>query len=233
MADSFADLLKASNNMINSGPIRVEAEQMTLNNYRIESADSASGGQLIGLLETPSNTGTASTVFTGASGSYDIIIGYYDENDGKASLELLSDGVSIDNWTLNKNLDSSGPSSKSFTKHTIDGQSLTQGETIAIQGTVNKEEYARVDYIEFVPVLGDSSQPLSEVDPVVDFEFSSPFTMGAQTPTSSSSSSPVQDIIPSFNLFDPGGGLISGSIPFVGLPGSSDSFGSLGSLLPF
>jgi len=233
MADSFADLLKASNNMINSGPIRVEAEQMTLDNYRIESSDSASGGQLIGLLEAESNTGTASTVFTGASGTYDIIIGYYDESDGKAALGVLSNGVSIDDWTLNKNLGTSSPNSKSFTKQTIGDQSLTQGETIAIQGTANQEEYARVDYIEFVPVGGDSSQPLPEVDPVVDFEFLSPFTMGADAPASSSSSNPVQDIIPSFNLFDPEGGLISGSIPFVGLPGSSDSFGSLGSLLPF
>jgi len=63
-------------------PIRIEAELMNLSTYRVESGNTAaSGGGLISLYQATGSVGASST-FTGPSGTYDMILGYFDENDG-------------------------------------------------------------------------------------------------------------------------------------------------------
>lgn len=176
MTNSFPNSSKLNDNdsLLSSDgngqePIRIEAEQMNLDNYLIESSNAASDGKLISLLDASGTTGSASTQFSGSSGTYDIVIGYYDEADGQGQLELLLDGVSTEIWTLDQHLGSSAASSQSFTKRTISGQSLRQGETITIEGIVDDGEFARVDYVEFRPtsisdnddILGDGSDTAS------------------------------------------------------------------------
>lgn len=68
--------------------IRIEAEDMGLTNYRTESGSFASGGKLVSLAGASGPIGTAKGVFTGGSGSYDIVIGYYDENDGVSPMQV-------------------------------------------------------------------------------------------------------------------------------------------------
>ncbi|NEO99848.1 MAG: hypothetical protein F6K58_14445 [Symploca sp. SIO2E9] len=179
MVNSFTNSSKLNDsNSVLSGdgngqePIRIEAEQMNLDNYLIESSNAASDGQLISLFNASGTTGSASTQFSGPSGTYDIVVGYYDEQDGVGQLELLLDGVSTDRWVLDQNLGSSAASSQSFSKRTISGQSLRQGETITIQGIVDNGEFARVDYIEFRPtstsgnddIVGDGGDAASLED---------------------------------------------------------------------
>ncbi|NEO32526.1 MAG: hypothetical protein F6K36_19260 [Symploca sp. SIO3C6] len=179
MANSFSNSSKFndSNGLLSSDSneqrsIRIEAEQMNLDNYLIESSNAASDGKLISLFNASGTAGSASTQFSGPSGIYDIVVGYYDEQDGEGQLELLLDGVSTDRWTLDQNLGSSAASSQSFSKRTISGQSLRQGETITIEGIINDGEFARVDYIEFLPtsisgnddIVGDGSDTASLED---------------------------------------------------------------------
>ncbi|NEO33426.1 MAG: hypothetical protein F6K36_23970, partial [Symploca sp. SIO3C6] len=87
--------------------IRIEGEDLLLNGYFIKNESSASNGKYIGLLEpgnlTPGATGTASYNFSGTAGTYDIVIAYYDENDGVGQLELQVDNNSVESWALNEN----------------------------------------------------------------------------------------------------------------------------------
>lgn len=74
--------------------IRIEAEDMALTTYGTEANSSASGGKLISLLNAAGSIGSASTLFTGEEGSYNIVVGYYDENDGVSELkgnDILND----------------------------------------------------------------------------------------------------------------------------------------------
>lgn len=99
MANSFPNSSKLNDSdslLSNDGngqePIRIEAEQMNLDNYLIESSNAASDGELISLLDASGTTGSASTEFSGPSGTYDIVVGYYDEADGQGQLELKTIG---------------------------------------------------------------------------------------------------------------------------------------------
>lgn len=87
-----------------SQEIRVEAEQMFLSTYHIESGNSAaSESALISLRDAINTTDTASSTFTGASGKYDVFVGYFDENDGVANLQVSVGGVQLASLQLDQN----------------------------------------------------------------------------------------------------------------------------------
>jgi len=138
----------------NSNPsILLEAEDMILDCYLVEESNSASGGKLISLFKGEFPECTASEELINIdSGIYDIVVGYYDESDGAAQLEILFEGNSLDSWTLNEKLKGASPNSQNFRERTISGQTLTQGGNLQIVGTANQSEYARVDYIKLIPV---------------------------------------------------------------------------------
>ncbi|MEO0854043.1 MAG: cadherin repeat domain-containing protein, partial [Cyanobacteria bacterium J06648_11] len=88
-------------NDINEDPVpaflRVEAESIAdVTNYRLEGNATASGTQMLGLGGNgPGEIGTASFAFPGSAGTYDIVLGTYDENDGAASFTLTRNGTQI------------------------------------------------------------------------------------------------------------------------------------------
>jgi hypothetical protein len=133
-------------------PIRIEAESATLSGYRLEANSSASGGQVLSLVGGgATETGTASFVFNGPSGLYDVIVGYYDENDGVATAQLTVGGVSA-SWQFNGNLGSSLAGSQTKTQKTLlSAVSIASGSLVQLIGTENLGEHARIDYIEFIP----------------------------------------------------------------------------------
>ena len=136
----------------NMVPIRIEAEDMALTTYRTESGSFASGGKLISLLNATGSMGTASAMFAGEEGRYDVVIGYYDENDGVSQLQVSVGGIPY-KWDLNQNLDGGLASPQSLVRRTLATEvSLKQGTAIEIKGTVNQTEWSRVDYIEFIPI---------------------------------------------------------------------------------
>ncbi|MGA9380813.1 MAG: GDSL-type esterase/lipase family protein [Phormidium sp.] len=142
--------------------IRVQAEEMTLTNYRVETENAtALGRKLIGL-SSSNPTGKASFNFNGTSGNYDIVVGFYDENDGQASLAFKAGSKLLDQWTLDKKLGSAGADSKTLQRRTVATNfSLKNGTNIEIEGIVNQSEFARVDYIEFIPKESLSTVSLS------------------------------------------------------------------------
>lgn len=66
-------------------PIRFEAENMRLNNYAVEEAGFASGGELIVLNR---GSGSARFVFPGTPGDYTLTIAYVDETDGQSAFSV-------------------------------------------------------------------------------------------------------------------------------------------------
>jgi hypothetical protein len=131
--------------------IRMEAEDMTLDTYQVEAFSFASNGALINL-KGPGFTGSATTSFSGASGSYDITVVYHDENDGQAQLSVSIDGTPVDSWTLDK-LVSGGRhaiEANRFSRQIATGYTVNQGDVIKIDGLQGNWDHANVDYIEFV-----------------------------------------------------------------------------------
>ncbi|NEQ49967.1 MAG: hypothetical protein F6K11_07525 [Leptolyngbya sp. SIO3F4] len=130
-------------------PIRIEAESMSLDGYRIEYTSVASSNSLI---RTYSN-GTATTSFKGDTGYYNIVVAYYDENDGLARLSASLAGVDLDDWQLNQNLGSYIASTNNLVTRTIATQiQVNTGDVLELQGLREYNEFARIDYVEFVPV---------------------------------------------------------------------------------
>ncbi|MGC1308972.1 MAG: hypothetical protein WA885_17230, partial [Phormidesmis sp.] len=132
--------------------VRIEAEQMTLVGYTPENSSPSSGKKVINVGE---GTGTATTKFTGASGTYDLTVAYHDENDGQSLLSVKVDGKTVDSWILNEATDSSIASAGNLRKRVISGLLLNTNSVIEIRGTSEGGEYSRVDYIDI------ASQPLA------------------------------------------------------------------------
>ncbi|MEL6552364.1 MAG: SGNH/GDSL hydrolase family protein [Cyanobacteria bacterium J06621_11] len=135
--------------------IRVEAEDMTLDGYRTEDSSSltfASNNAYTSLFAVRKNeTGSATTQFSGATGTYDIVVAYFDEKDGISLFNLKKGEEELDSWEADGTAGTALPSAKSLVRRTISGISLENGESLTITGTENRGEAARVDYIEFIP----------------------------------------------------------------------------------
>ncbi|WP_242056558.1 MULTISPECIES: hypothetical protein [unclassified Nostoc] len=144
-------------------PIRIEAEKMTRSVYRLEASTFASGGSMISLAgggET--ETGTATTSFNGTAGTYDVVVAYFDENDGVGNLAVKIKGNQVASWSLNENLGTNYVTNNNLVKRTVaTGITLNSGDVIEIQGNDNSGEYARVDYIELVPKSAPTPTPAS------------------------------------------------------------------------
>ena len=150
---------------LSPGFFLIEAEDLELVNYRVEDNDFASNGELISLRGARSHTGSASTTFTGREGLYDIVVGYFDENDGNARFSFEVDGVPVDNWRADQNLGSGAPNEKTFTRRTIGGVELETGDELTIIGTRDRSDFARVDFLNLLPrsVFDVNSDPITAV----------------------------------------------------------------------
>jgi len=138
-----------------STSIRIEAEKVTLTNYRLESGISAASGRTVISLNggTTTETGSASYTFTGPSGTYDVILGYYDEKDGVSNLQVFKGTTALANFMVDQNRGSTLALAQTLVPRKIaKGLKINQGETITITGTENSGEPVRVDYIEFIPI---------------------------------------------------------------------------------
>lgn len=115
----------------------IEAEDMNLegyskNKYLLESCIETAG------------TGIATGNFDYEEGIYDIIVSYADEKDGQGSITLLVNGTRKASWKLDEDINC-------WRRKTISNIQLKKGDEIKIIGKADGIEYARVDFVEFVP----------------------------------------------------------------------------------
>ena len=148
-----------------NGSLRYEAENLNLNGYQVEtvSGSGASGGKHI--KGSRSRPGTASGVFNGKAGTYQVKVGYFDESDGRSSASVTVNGDRT-SFTFDKQLPSNAATRRSLTNRiTHDAIDLKPGDRFQIQGQGNRGEFARFDYIEFIPTDRGGSNPPTDPSP--------------------------------------------------------------------
>jgi len=146
-----AMVLALSCRSVGARTIQIEAESMTLDNYRVEENAFASRGKFISLLDSALDVGQATTKFTGESGDYILVVYFLDEEDGVGRIELLLNGTAEREWFLNLHLGENGPGEQAFTARKVGTITVKRGDTITIRGTRAGSENARVDFLQFIP----------------------------------------------------------------------------------
>jgi alpha-glucuronidase len=134
-------------------PNRFEAESMRLDGYRVEDVtpwEDASAGKAVAC-EVSEKACTASLVFKGAPGWYDLDVQYFDENTGAAHFRLEVAHQPIGAWTADANLPSKAANGDTSTRQRITGVALRPSDEIRIVGTPEGDDRAAFDYLEIRP----------------------------------------------------------------------------------
>jgi alpha-glucuronidase len=135
-------------------PNRIEAESMQLQGYApvdVEPLEDASGGKAVAC-QPPASECAASFHFSGASGTYQLNIQYFDQNNGKAKFRVFAAGHQIDAWVADDTLPNTKLGGDTSTRRQINGVTLLQGDEIRVEGIPNGGELAAIDYVEIEPV---------------------------------------------------------------------------------
>ncbi len=134
--------------------ITIEAEQMDRSDkYKVKDNKSDGGKHIES--EEKEGTVSASSLFLGETGYYDVIVGYFDGNKGEASLALQLNNEDLgEAWLLDQDLGEKDAKSEAFVTRTVaTGVRLTRGQdTLKILGTRDGEDKAFVDYIKLIQV---------------------------------------------------------------------------------
>jgi predicted outer membrane repeat protein len=134
--------------------VHYEAEKLSLSNYKVEQFEDsrASAEKHISLRGTDKTSGSARGIFRGAAGTYQVKVGYYDENDGQSSATVTVAGQRK-SFNFDQDLDSDSAmydAKAVITTHSA--VTLKTGDRFEISARLDKGEFARFDYIQFVPV---------------------------------------------------------------------------------
>ena len=159
----------------------IEAEDIIdVSGYRIENDSDASGGQMLSLRgQGASEVGTATFTFTGPEGSYNVIIGSFDESDGNASIDFFQGNNLIGTANLNQNPGGAGASPTSKVEKIVASSLLiTPGTNFTVQGNEDSGEHARFDFIRFEIIDGPSNTPPVAVDDTFSTDEDTAFTTG-------------------------------------------------------
>jgi alpha-tubulin suppressor-like RCC1 family protein len=147
-----------------SAQILTQAETMSLVNYFQENCEFASGGKCIKV--DKDSTGTATWMFTGPDGAYDMTVWYFDERDGQSSFVVYVNGAKVDSWKANRNTCSDVPERCNLKSRSLHGIALKNGCRIKLQGTYSAPgEYARYDciYLNAAPIVSAPSAAPSQI----------------------------------------------------------------------
>ena len=140
---------------VTDAPITINSQNLTnVTGFRTEANKFGEGGSVLSLVGGSDNEmGTANFTFSGPSGLYNVIIGTFDENDGQSRFELTQQGNLVGSIVLNQDLPSNTPDDKTKVERILGNTlSITSGNSFTIKGFENQGEYARLNYIRFVPI---------------------------------------------------------------------------------
>lgn len=146
---------------VGNSSLLLEAEDMTLSGYSRKSASHTSGGAFA---ELSRGKGSATVTFTGATGQYDLSLGYFDESDGRSSFRVRVNNSTVASFRADQTTGSTTTDSQSLTQRTLaKGVTLTNGQTIRIEGSDNRSENAAIDYLKLTPIA--STAPVETPKP--------------------------------------------------------------------
>lgn len=94
---------------------------------------------------------SASLVWNGRDGWYDIAVDYYDLRRGESHFALQVAGRDIGLWTADENLPDFRMNGNTETRHTVRNVALHHGDTVRLTGTPDPPEPAPFDYVEITP----------------------------------------------------------------------------------
>ncbi len=135
-------------------PNRIEAESMTLDGYVVVDVhpwETASGGKAI-VCPEPRKSCSASFEFRRRSGSYNVSVEYFDQDNGQSWFRIFVDGKPIDQWVANEDFPSRNPDGDTSTRRIIRNVTLRPGDKISIEGMPDAGERAALDYVRIVPM---------------------------------------------------------------------------------
>jgi alpha-glucuronidase len=95
---------------------------------------------------------TAEWTYTGAPGSYNIAVQYFDLQDGVAHFTIKINSQITTTWDADATLPSKRPNGDNSTRHTIPNITLRTGDVIQIEGVPDGQDPAALDYIEVAPI---------------------------------------------------------------------------------
>jgi alpha-glucuronidase len=131
-------------------PGRIEAEAMALSGYAVQPVipwEAASGEKAVACAAA---TCSATFRYSGASGTRDIAVQYFDQSDGVSRFRLLVNRRVVAAWTADDRLATKKIDSSSSTRRVIERVALRKGDEIRIDGTPDGNETAALDYVEVV-----------------------------------------------------------------------------------
>jgi alpha-glucuronidase len=134
-------------------PNRVEAESMKLEGYSVEAVtpwEDASGGKAV-VCAAAKGTCRAEFVYDGGTEWADLIVQYFDTNNGTARFKVFLNQQQIDEWKADAHLPATVPNGDTSTRRTIAGVAIQRGDTIRIEGARDGEDSAALDYVEIHP----------------------------------------------------------------------------------
>ncbi len=136
-----------------------QTEDWHLGGYKVEHSDVADGGALIKL---DSHIGVAQTDFEGESGTYDIAINAFDEQDGQGELELWVNDTLVLEHFLDEDLPGFVATEENAVTLTVSGIELEEGDQLTLIGQFEHQEFVRVDSVEFTQVTPAAEPVASE-----------------------------------------------------------------------
>jgi alpha-glucuronidase len=129
-------------------PNRIEAEWMQLSRYvpvDVTPWETASGGKAIACSQTSCS---ATFPFTRAEGTYDLVVQYFDQNNGASHFELFVNDRSIGRWAADDHFPSDKMNGDTSTRKVFERVRLQSADTVKIVGFPDGGEPAGLDYIE-------------------------------------------------------------------------------------
>jgi len=132
---------------------RIEAEDMTLKGYAVVNVtpwETASGGKAAECIHHK-REGSVSFRYDGEPGWFDLIVQYFDENDGISRFTLFVAGQEMDTWLADDIFPSYRPDGHTSTARNIRGIALRPGDEIRIDAKADGGENAVIDYVEIHP----------------------------------------------------------------------------------
>ncbi len=128
--------------------MKVEAEDMTLDGFVVEQQDGVASGDAVASLLGGGNTGTASFAFDGESGTYDMDLTYFDENDGQGTVRILVNDTVLEEITFDADLCGGSPNERNKVVHRLEDIALAAGDEVTIEASRDDEEFMRIDSVE-------------------------------------------------------------------------------------
>lgn len=143
-----------------SGEGRTEAETLTIGSgFQVRNNPHPSTGQY---LEAIAPSSQAGGVFAGASGYYDLTLGYFDETDGVSFMEILVNGSVVSSFQWKSTTGSQIVTAAAKAEHVVTGIALAPGDVIELRGMADGGEPLRTDYLDIS--AGQGPDPASNFD---------------------------------------------------------------------